>query len=562
MHFITDRKRLFLLLPVTYIALAVIFLQGIKQFYIGNFDPEYPYLLNATNIASGHFRVGNIEHPGTPVDCFAAIIIFIRHLFSPGTELYKDVLLHPESYLFTCSITLTILLALATFWAGNYVYRSSGNIPLALLFQAAPLFYADTIKMAICLNTESSITIFGVLFSAYLYVNTIGNKNPEQNTTNRNVIIFGLLTALLITTKIYCFPIILLVFFVIEKRKQRILYIASAGLFTIVLLFPLYNQLRNWAGWIKSLVIHSGAYGQGKSGFLDISAYSTNIIDILSYHILFTLVFIIALMAFIVALIQRLRKKSNSSMHTSAIIGVVLFLFSFMLIIAKQYKVLYPDPVMHRVIVILKFYYFIPLFIFFALILVVSYKTILGALTNKSFQSYGRQLFLSVLLVIIGWGELQNFNTCNSAKIMDVSFDKTNKFINEHKDTPLIVVTDGQKACPEVALFLGISYSGKWDIGKYADFLKELYPHSYLYTTYNDQLVSWTQKINISSILLSKNSNAFIYFTDENDTVTETTILNRICKQAAFPDKVTYEKIYSSDNKTENLYQLHSFKAQ
>jgi hypothetical protein len=552
-----NKKWLFLILPLIYVTMAIIFLQGIKRFYIGNFDPEYPYLLNATNIASGHFRVGNIEHPGTPVDCFAAIVILMQHLFSQGTELYKDVLLHPESYLFTCSIVLTILLALATLWAGIYVYRSSGNVTLALLFQAAPLFYADTIKMAICLNTESSITILGILFSAYLYVNTIGNNKPEQSTTNKNVIAFGLLTALLITTKIYCFPLVLLVFFIIEKGRQRIIYLISTALFSVVLLFPLYNQLRNWAGWIKSLVIHSGAYGQGKTGFLDISAYSTNIIDILSYHILFTLVFIIALMAFIVALIQRLRKKSNSSGNTSAIIGVVLFLFSFMLIIAKQYKVLYPDPVMHRVIVILKFYYFIPLFIFFPFILAVSYKTISAALPNKPFQSYGKPLFLIILLAVIGWGGLQSFTICNSAKIMDVAFDKTNQFLDKHKNTPLIIVTDGQKACPEVALFLGISYSGKWDLPVYNDFLEKTYPNSYLYTTYDNRLLYWSKRIDISEILL-KNKTALVYFTNGNNTDITTAMLKRICNDTLQIRKTHYQKIYSSNNQTENIYQVQA----
>ncbi|HXP52747.1 MAG TPA: hypothetical protein VN922_22535 [Bacteroidia bacterium] len=553
MRLTTDRKWLFAILPLLYISLAVLFLTGIKQFYIGNFDPEYAYLLNGTNIASGHFRVGNIEHPGTPIDCFAAIVIFIKHLFSTNTVLYQDVLLHPESYLLACSISLTILLALATFWAGVYIYRSSGNIILALLFQASPLFYCDTLKMAICLNTESGITIFGILFAAYLYAATVGNNKQEQTPTNRNVIVFGLFTALLVTTKIYCVPIILLVFFVLEKTLQRVIYISATGAFSAILLFPLYNQLRNWAGWIKSLIIHSGSYGQGKNGFLDPSVYFTNITDILSYNILFTLVFIIVVVAFLIVLIQKLKKKSSTSIYTSSIIGIIGFFISFMLIIAKQYKVIYPDPLTHRTLVILKFYYFIPLFIFFPFIISVVYKIIAPFTVHGSLQSYKHRLFLLAILILIGWGGLQSFNACNEAKNQGIAFDKTRQFLSSYKNSPLIIVTDGDKVCPEVALFLGISYSGKWDQPVYKDFIEKTYPNSYLYTTWNDQLVSWTQKTDISGIL-SKNTSALIYFSDGNDTIISNTILRRICEYPGQANKLGYKKIYGSENKYENIY--------
>src|ERR1700722_13086447 len=248
MKLILNRKWLLVILPALYLTFSFIFLNSVKEFHINHIDPSYAYLMNGINLASGHCRVGIIEHPGTPVECFAALVIFIKHIFSGNTILYQDVLLHPEGYLYSISIILALVLAFTTYLAGNLVYNNSANIGLSILFQLSPLFFSDIIKMTVSLDTESLITICGIFFIAYLYVNTIGyNQISDKKTSTKNSIVFGLFTALLTTTKMYCLPIAIVVLFLVKDRRQKIIYIASSCFFSILLLFPLYNQLKNWA---------------------------------------------------------------------------------------------------------------------------------------------------------------------------------------------------------------------------------------------------------------------------------------------------------------------------
>jgi hypothetical protein len=544
-------KWILFILPLFYLLLSILYLVNVKHFFTYNSDPPYIYLMEGTNLASGHFRVGNIEPPGTPVDCFAAIVIFTKHLFSGDTEVYKDVLLHPESYLFTCSILLMILLVAVTLWSGIYVFRHTGNLAWGLLFQASPLFYSDTIRMTVSLSAESLITIFGVFFMAYLYVNTVA-KNPvqEKTTTNKNSIIFGLFTALIITTKIYCVPLIFLVLFLLKGRKQQIIYLASTGLFSLALLFPLYNQFRNWAGTMKAMLMHSGPYGQGGEGIINTTQYGKDIIEIFTTHFIFTAVFILVLAAFLITLWRR--KQLAEKAFLFPILGILISFMLFTLILAKQYKFNYPSPLTHQVITIIKFYYFIPVFICFPLAIGVSYKIFSHQASFKFLRIHKQKIFYAVFIIFIAWGGQQAYAACADISSQNEVSDKTSQLIDNKKYTPLIIVTNGYKVRMEEAYFLGISFSGKWDMGKYFDFVKTIYPNSYLYTTWNDELMFWDKQTDISTILI-KNHRALVYFSG-TDSTSEKTIVNRICIIPTEKGGLHFNKIYSSDNKYESIY--------
>src|SRR5579885_2870698 len=90
---------LLFILPLLYLVATVLVLHRIWPFYSLFPDPYYAYLMNGVNLASGHMEIGHIDHPGTPVQCFAAIIIFFTHFVTDKGILYHDVLSNPEKYL-------------------------------------------------------------------------------------------------------------------------------------------------------------------------------------------------------------------------------------------------------------------------------------------------------------------------------------------------------------------------------------------------------------------------------------------------------------------------------
>ena len=149
----------------------------------------------------------------------------------------------------------------------------------------------------------------------------------------------------------------------------------------------------------------------------------------------------------------------------------------------------------------------------------------------------------------------QTFRACYyDTRIEHVSLEKTSAFLNDRKQNPVIIVTDGEKVCPEPALFLGVSYSGPWDSPQYFDFLKKTYPNSYLYTTWSDELIFWDDAIDISTIL-KKNKQALVYISGA-DSATEASILSRVCNGMLQKNEIACSKIYSSENKYENIYLL------
>ncbi len=237
-------------LPLVYITLAFIFLKDIGGFYMLGFDPVYAYLLNGTNLASGFLDVGHIDHPGTPVQCFAALVIFIKHLLTGTGSLYQDVLSNPESYLYTCSVSLIFLLASVTFFTGRYVYRNTNSIFTAFIFQLGPIINAGGIFDASMLRPESLIIITATFFSAYLYVNVLNQiKSGSTEWSNRKVITMAVVCALLIACKITYVPFVIPVLFLFKQRKASIYFSLYSLLFcfyyTGASAFEQYVQLDN-----------------------------------------------------------------------------------------------------------------------------------------------------------------------------------------------------------------------------------------------------------------------------------------------------------------------------
>jgi len=540
---------LLFILPLFYLLTACLFIYSIKYFYIGNFDSAYVYLMNGTNIASGYLVVGNNEHPGTPVEIFTAVIIFIKHcLIGNGTILYQDVLLHPESYLLACSAVLIILFTVACYFAGAYVFRHSGNILLALLFQLAPLLYREMVQRTVLLSAESMMVIVNMWFIPYIYIKAVYQRQPGMGSANKSIILFGLYTALLFTIKVYCALFCLPILFLLNSKRQRIMYLFYCGFFSLLLLFPLYSRFRNWIGTVKSMILHQGAYGQGGSGFINTVLYRNNLVNIFTTHYIFCLVYLFVAVAFVMSIRKVLQEKKGISGFVSPVTGIFIFFTLFVAVIAKQYTVVYPEPVTREVVTISKYYYFIPLIGWFPLFICVAYPY----LSFDFLSSYRQKLRYFLLCCFVAFGGARAYGSCYMARNQNVTPQSTSAFLEKWKSTPLIIVSDGNKSCAQPALFLGISYSGSWGGKEYMDFIKKVYPDTYLYTTYNNELLYWGENSDISSIL-KKDKQALVYISGK-DSVVKSIILSAICN-GKIP-KNNYSKIYGNANNYENIYLL------
>ena len=539
-------------IPLFYLINSIVYLSGIQQFYVNHFDPSYCYLMNGVSLARGVHYIGNIEHPGIPADAFAAIVIFIKHLFSSTPILYQDVLLHPESYLFTISFVLTALLVFMTFYTAIYVYKHTGSLLQALLFQVSPLFYAETLRRTLCLSAESVIVIVGIFFMAYLYIHTIWKREKEPLTL-KNIAVIALLSAMLVTTKYYCVPIVVLVFFLLKTRNTIIQYFFMLILFCSLFACLVYPEIRMMLGTIKSMATHKGFYGQGKAGVVDIPVFLGNLYQMFQGHIVLWIMFTLAVLAMAVVWITKLRPPNTGSGYLLPVTGSFVCIVLFLGLFAKQYSLVFFDPVSLIITYVNKYYYFITLFTCFPLFIMIIYKPLSSIIKWEAYLKYKQKIQVVMLSGFIIASGVLTTKATDSKNTQKISVEKTSTILEQFKDTPLIIGTDGRdNACPQLALFLGISYSGNFNIPYYTNFLETIYPETFTYTTYLDHLEFWGKKTNLDAVL-QKNGKAIVYLPGFN-TFTEANILNRICAGSNELGKEHVKKIYTSNNGYENIY--------
>src|SRR5665213_2756742 len=161
---------LLLVIPLIYGALALFYYNQCGAFFACSPDPMYVYLINGANIASGNFDIGHIDHPGTPVQVVAALIIIITHFFVGGGTVIESVLAKPELYLSVCAIVLITVLFIVGFLSGKMVLKATRNMGLALFFQLIPFSSYWALHYSIRIFPEAFIIIYLTYYATFLWV--------------------------------------------------------------------------------------------------------------------------------------------------------------------------------------------------------------------------------------------------------------------------------------------------------------------------------------------------------------------------------------------------------
>src|SRR6185369_15881557 len=105
--------------------------------------PDYAYLFNGLNLVNG-VRPEHVDHPGTPVQLFAAGGIELANLGTEKDVINEHVLAHAESYLKALNSGLVVAYSILLLLAGLLVWQKTGSVIAALLLQATPFLLADS----------------------------------------------------------------------------------------------------------------------------------------------------------------------------------------------------------------------------------------------------------------------------------------------------------------------------------------------------------------------------------------------------------------------------------
>ncbi|NNM95038.1 MAG: hypothetical protein HKL88_06200 [Bacteroidia bacterium] len=528
------------LIPIYSLVFLVIFLNKAFPFHLTQPDPCYVYLFNGMNLAGGHWEVGHTDHPGTTVQVFAALVIFIRHLFtSPHTLLYQDVILNPENYLLACSIILISLFVSVNYLTGAYVLRHSGNISTAMLFQMVPLIQINIIQRTVLLNPEAFITICSSFFMAYLYVHFIKDKTDPEYRQRNTTLTVSIFSAFLIATKYTCIPVVFLVLFLLKGRKDRLKYLAMLLIGFFVFIIPALPKFNIMFGWIWNLLTHDGIYGKGQERIINPSQFIANLKGIFITDAVFTSMYGVITLGFLTAIVQMARRKASPL--AQAAIGVWLSITALITAVAKHCD----------------FHYLIFAECCFPLGLYIAYKVITYAALPliSEFKRHEKQLlwgFFGALLIFLVIEKIRYI------PMRHPKYSGADKCFANYKSAPLIISVNGSMACErkEPALYLGYMYSGALQ-STYAAFLNKIYPDTYILWDTSRPLTHWSESAPIADVL-DKNRESLLYLKGYSDTVQEGIAagLSKLCNKKE-SSETTFQEIYKDAPTMQAVYLIH-----
>jgi hypothetical protein len=525
----------FILLPLMFLTIGFLYKNYFHYYFLTGFDPEYAFLFNALNIA--HLKLPwHIDHPGTPLQIFSALIIRIINLFR-SNSLDTDILSNPEFYLYWINAGIVFVNTLCIFLLGYIVFKKTKKILLGLLLQLTPFISYYTLTLEYRVLPENFIisisTIFILFIVLYMHEDNLDNKKVKFY-----IIIFSFIVGLGITTKILFAPLALIPVFLFEKNKHRLYYVLTSFLITAILLFPVYNQWVTFRNWIESLFIHDGIYGSGESNVVNGVVFKDNLITIFTTDYFFRYTVFSMVLGIILYHLPFLKIKEKNDKLYRGLLGATIAIIMVIILVSKHYKYYYLTPAI--LLTVLGIYF---LFTIYTRNLLPKYKNY--ALAILLIFSMIGAYFLETSGVFV-------YNSFLKGK-RDTIYYKTNQILeNNYKQyASLIVPKHSGTAYKESALFFGLVWGGPALHEKYCNILNKIYPKSYYFHTWNNKFNTWDNAYTYID-LLKKYKEVILYISYFE---AEDLIKNKVHGMNRQLD-TKFELVYKCDETQELIYKV------
>jgi hypothetical protein len=246
-------------------------LQENSPFFYKNTDPAYEYLINGINLIYG-MTPGHADHPGSTLQWALSLTHRIYYYTSGvNTNLKKDFVNEPEMYAITFSIISIIIHAFIIYLTTHksyQIYKRKTHLLYPTIFTIVAYEYFDQligVKPENFLIMTAGLMIYGML--------VFENKNQEKNTTK--AVVYGLILAVGISTKLTFLPFLFLLFF-IRSNFGKLLSVITMMAILLVLNIKLYGTFS--LSWFTNIIFNGGRYGENRSKpFIDIISDLINI---------------------------------------------------------------------------------------------------------------------------------------------------------------------------------------------------------------------------------------------------------------------------------------------
>ncbi len=329
------------IIPGIVIIWSMILLRISGPFFISRIDPDYIYLLNGLNCATLEFsRIGHIDHPGTPFQVLTGIFILFTHLIAGQGPIVDDVISRPEFYLTVSSFYLTLISAIILVWLGKLVLKNENDIIGAVILQSSLLVNIFLIDLPCRYIPDRMLSLVAIAFTGFC----VKYFYSENYSARKFAIHSGIIIAIGFVTKFNFLPILIIPLILIPKIRERLIYILTLAVSSVILFLPVFNKFGYFRSFITSIIKHDGLYGGGSEQIFNPAIFWQNIILIYKWNFSFTIVAGITLVALIFLLLKPAIRKylKKEFLFFITLMGVVLI---GTLITAKHYKEYYIIPV-------------------------------------------------------------------------------------------------------------------------------------------------------------------------------------------------------------------------
>lgn len=258
-----NRVAFLIAVPVMALALSIACRVWAGPFWMGlNLDPDYAYLMNALNLAKG-MPVGHVDHPGTPVQLFGAVVLAASQWIGSG-DLAETVTTHAETYLWILATLFSLLTALALWYLGKQSYAAWGSWQAALMVQLSVLGGLATVSNDIHrFNPEPLLVVIGAFVCATLIRAVAGGA-----VTTRTDLLLGFFCGVGVAVKVTFLPIPAAVMLTRAGISRYWTFGAATILGFFVGTLPIVSMYPVFGRWIYGLLTHTGRYGAGEEGII------------------------------------------------------------------------------------------------------------------------------------------------------------------------------------------------------------------------------------------------------------------------------------------------------
>lgn len=480
---------LILVIPLFYLFVSIYFREILGSPSLRSIDPDYVYFMTGLNISEGFIKVIHIDHPGTPLQYLVALIFKLTYwLRGHSTPYYEDVLSHPDLYLSIVNVSVNIILTIALFVSGMYVFRKTGSVFYAMLIQNIPLISAIWYELIGRVTPELIIPL-PMIALTMLFIEFVSSNNDAFS--KKELILLSLIMAFGLSVKLTLITLWVIPLIVVRGWRQKVAVIAMSVLFFLIIAFPVTLQLEKFWNWSKNLFIHSGQYGNGEVNFIDIPKLKENVLQIIQLQRYFTVVtgvmVVVAVYSFF-----RLRKTNEPGLRKKVTIA-----FAVLLAIGLQ------------VIMAGKHYesrYFLPALMFGPL-LIYLLAEISGEFFSSKYVKFG--LTAAIVLFVI-WNFKQQIGTINyTSEAFENQINarqQTKNIIETIEKESIKIIVSQDYGCPmiEYALHFSTVWSAHDLKPRYLEYLAKKYPNTYQYTTWDGKFIYWGEAFDPQKIIDNK----------------------------------------------------------